>query len=62
MLFNRLAEGEIKLPDYAVQQRASLALKELKSLRHSIESQLADIERLPQHILAEAFGTQGDLP
>lgn len=55
MLFNRLAEGEIELPDFSTQQRASIALKELKSLRSAIEKQLREIDLLPQKILAQAF-------
>lgn len=55
ILFNRLAEGAIELPDYAVQQRAAAALKELKPMRQAIMSQLGEIECLPQRILAEAF-------
>jgi type I restriction enzyme S subunit len=60
MLFNRLAEGEIVLPDFAVQEKASLALKELKPLRRAIENQLAEIDLFPQKILAQAFEYQGD--
>jgi type I restriction enzyme, S subunit len=55
MLFNRLAEGRIQLPDFSTQQRASFALKELKSLRHAITKQLREIDLLPQKILAQAF-------
>lgn len=55
MLFNRLAEGEIKLPDFSIQQHASITLKELKSLRSAIEKQLREIDLLPQKILAQAF-------
>lgn len=55
MLFNRLAEGEIALPSYAEQQRASAALKELKSLKRALELRLSEINRLPQTILAAAF-------
>lgn len=55
MLFNRLAEGEIKLPAFAVQQRASAAVKELKCLQVAIEKELGEIELLPQKILARAF-------
>jgi type I restriction enzyme S subunit len=55
MLFNRLSEGEIELPSYPVQQQASNALKELKPLRRAIERQLAEIERVPQRLLAQAF-------
>jgi type I restriction enzyme R subunit len=61
MLFNRLAEGEIELPEFAVQQKASQALKELKSLRRAIETKLAEIDLLPQKILAQAFEiSEGD--
>lgn len=55
MLFNRLAEVEIELPNFSIQQRASIALKELKSLRSAIEKQLREIDLLPQKILAQAF-------
>jgi len=56
MLFNRLAEGEIELPRFAGQQRATVALKELRHLRSAIEQKLREIELLPQKILAQAFG------
>lgn len=56
MLFNRLAEGEIELPDFAIQQKASTALKELKPLRSTIETSLREIDLLPQKLLAQAFG------
>ncbi|CBK39921.1 protein of unknown function, putative Type I restriction endonuclease, S subunit [Nitrospira defluvii] len=62
MLFNRLSEGEIELPRYPVQQRASVALKELKPLRQAIECQLAEIERLPQRLLAQAFNNVAARP
>lgn len=55
MLFNRLAEGEIELPDFTIQEKASLALKALKPLRQAIENKLAEIDLLPQKILAQAF-------
>jgi type I restriction enzyme, S subunit len=55
MLFNRLAEGEIELPDFTLQQRASAALAALKPMRQAIESKINDINLLPQKILARAF-------
>lgn len=55
MLFNRLAEGEIELPTYTVQQRASTALRELVPLKRAAAAQLAEIECLPQRLLARAF-------
>lgn len=60
MLFNRLAEGEIELPSFVAQQRASAALKELKPMRRAIENKLAEIDVLPQKILAGTFSPQGD--
>jgi type I restriction enzyme S subunit len=55
MLFNRLAEGSIELPSYAVQVTAAKALAELKPMRRAIEKQLAEINLLPGKILAKAF-------
>lgn len=55
MLFNRLAEGEIALPSFADQQRASAALRELKPLKRTIESRLSEIGLLSQKILTRAF-------
>lgn len=55
MLFNRLAEGQIELPDFAEQEKASAALKELRPLRRAIEQQLREIDLLPKKILAQAF-------
>lgn len=58
MLFNRLSEGEIELPEFAVQQKASQALGELKPLRQAIETKLAEIDLLPKKILSQAFDQQ----
>lgn len=55
MLFNRLAEGEIELPPYPVQQKASRALAELRPMKAKIEAQLQEIELLPSRLLAQAF-------
>lgn len=60
MLFNRLAEGEIHLPDFAAQKKASLALHELRLVRRTVEQQLNEIKLLPQKILAQAFNSQGE--
>ena len=56
MLFNRLAEGEIKFPPYSVQQIASKALAEIRPMKMQIEAQLHAIEQLPARLLAQAFG------
>lgn len=55
MLFNRLAEGEISLPPYPVQQAASRALAGLRPMKAAIEASLREIERLPQRLLAQVF-------
>lgn len=55
MLFNRLADGEIELPDFTIQQKASSALAALKPMRQAIKSKLNDINLLPRKILAQAF-------
>ena len=56
MLFNRLAEGTIKLPDFAVQKKSAAALATLKPMKQAIARELNDINLLPQKILAQAFG------
>ena len=55
MLFNRLAEGKIDLPDYKLQQTASKVLAELKHLRKAIEMKMNEINILPAKILASSF-------
>lgn len=55
MLFNRLAEGRIHLPEFAVQQRASAALYELRSLKTRTQQQFVDIDSLSRKILSRAF-------
>jgi type I restriction enzyme S subunit len=57
MLFNRLAEGEIALPDYRTQVKASKALAQIKPMRAAIKQQIAELELLPQKVLAQIFGT-----
>ena len=55
MLFNRLAEGEIELPDYHTQVKASKALAQIEPMRSAIEAQIAELDLLPQKLLAEIF-------
>jgi len=55
MLFNRLANGEIELPEYAIQKTASKALKELKYIKMNIEKKMDDISVLPNRLLTQAF-------
>ena len=56
MLFNRLAEGVAAFPPFAVQQKASRILTEIRPMKTHVEAQLREIERLPARLLAEAFG------
>jgi type I restriction enzyme S subunit len=56
MLFNRLAEGEIDLPDYDTQVKASQALAQIKPMRVAVQKQLEELERMPQKLLAQVFG------
>src|SRR5437588_4901014 len=44
MLFNRLADGKIELPDYDTQVKASKALARVKPMRAAIQTQIAEIE------------------
>jgi len=55
MLFNRLAEGEIELPDYRTQVNASKALAQIKPMRTAIQLQITELEILPRKLLAEIF-------
>ena len=55
MLFNRLAEGFIELPEFKLQQAASKALAELKHLRKAIEIKMNEINLLPAKILSQVF-------
>lgn len=55
MLFNRLAEGEITLPPYEVQVKASQALADIRPLKTHVEAQLRDIELVPSRLLAAVF-------
>lgn len=56
MLFNRLAEGEIELPDYETQVKASKALAQIKPMRAAIRKQIEELELMPQKLLAQVFG------
>ncbi len=55
MLFNRLAEGEVELPDFAAQAKASKALAEIKPMRAAIEKQFQELELMPKKLLANFF-------
>ncbi len=55
MLFNRLDKGEIELPDWETQVKIAEKLKEIKTFKQALESQLAEIESLPSAVLGQAF-------
>jgi type I restriction enzyme S subunit len=55
MLFNRLAEGEIELPDYNTQVKSSNALAKIKPMRAAIQRQINELELMPQKLLAKIF-------
>jgi type I restriction enzyme S subunit len=55
MLFNRLAEGEIALPDFAAQVKASKALALIKPMRAAIQRQIKELDLVPQKLLAQVF-------
>lgn len=57
MLFNRLAEGSIDLPPYAVQSRTSEALATLRPLRTQAIARAKELERLPALLLDRAFSS-----
>jgi type I restriction enzyme S subunit len=55
MLFNRLAEGEIELPDYGTQLKASKALAQIKPMRTAIQREIEGLGLLPRKLLAKVF-------
>lgn len=55
MLFSRLAEGEIDLPDYKTQVKASKALAVIRPLRCTVRKQLSELVRLPQKLLGQVY-------
>ncbi|WHZ23769.1 MAG: Type I restriction-modification system, specificity subunit S [Nitrospira sp.] len=59
MLFARLAEAEVHLPDYEVQRQYSnilhAAQKESDLIKSSIRTQLDDLANLPHRIVAASF-------
>ena len=58
MLFNRLDKGEIELPDWETQVKIAKKLKEIKTFKQALESQLAEINELPSALLRQAFAGQ----
>jgi type I restriction enzyme, S subunit len=62
MLFARLAEAEVELPDFPTQQKCSFVLarvqSEISSVKAAISAQLYDLQQLPHRIISESL----DLP
>jgi type I restriction enzyme S subunit len=60
MLFNRLAEAEVELPDYEVQlqyaKKLKVAQSDINTTKAAIDAQLKDLKSLPHRILASSFG------
>jgi type I restriction enzyme S subunit len=59
MMFTRLAPAYLEVPSYEVQAEIAEKLLGIKQLQSAIESQLAEINRLPASRLREAFAGQG---
>jgi type I restriction enzyme S subunit len=55
ILFNRLAGGEIEIPDYETQLGASQRMKQVGPVIESITAELQGIDLLPAAILREVF-------
>ena len=59
ILFNRLAAGEIEIPDYKTQLHASSRMEQVKPIIETITLELNTINALPAALLRRAFA--GDL-
>jgi type I restriction enzyme S subunit len=59
MLFARLAEAEVELPDYRTQKHFSLVLaqaqREISSMKAAIAAQLYDLQQLPHRIVSKSI-------
>jgi type I restriction enzyme S subunit len=55
MLFSRLAEGEVDLPDYDTQLLTSKALSQIKPMRAAALKQLEEIELLAQKFIGQTL-------
>lgn len=62
MLFNRLAEAEVVIPDYEIQKSYAVKLKsaqeEIATMKAAIVSQLQDLKSLPHRIVALSYGDE----
>lgn len=57
ILFNRLAAGQIEIPDYEIQRRASEQMRQVRPVVDRIGEELAGIDALPASILRKVFGS-----
>ena len=58
MLFARLAEAEVELPDFKTQQECALVLakaqRAITAMKAAIAIQLTDLQQLPHRIISES--------
>ena len=59
MLFNRLAEGKVQLPQIEVQRKASAQLRKVGLLKAQVETRLLDVKILIQKCASEVFNSEG---
>jgi type I restriction enzyme S subunit len=59
ILFNRLSEGEIDIPDWKMQLHTAHALKDIVSLKKKILQEIKTIDAIPSVLLRKAF--MGDM-
>lgn len=55
LLFKRLAKAQITIPSWETQLRVVEELRQVRKLRQSLETRLAEIELLPAALLRQAF-------
>lgn len=59
MLFARLAEAEVELPDFTTQQKCSLVLakaqREIRLMKSAIAVQLYDLQQLPHRLVSDSL-------
>ena len=55
ILYNRLSDGEIDLPDYNVQKRVSESMQRVRNFIEPLTKELATINALPAALLRRAF-------
>jgi len=56
LLFNRLAKGEMTLPDWEAQLVFAEKCRSIKKARTALKAQLTSLDKLPAALIREAFG------